>query len=138
MSGASGGFAHVRPGDAPYRERRGGGASSSDLAGALAAEHLTLRTWRFGPGHEMAYHRHRTQEEVYHLLSGGPQQVLVDGAVVVVENGDWLRLPKDTPRRIQNRSEREAVWLTIGAPPGEGITDGVRLDPATGEEIPRA
>ena len=96
MNAPGGGFAHVRPADAPYRERRGGGASSSDLAGALAAEHLTLRTWRFGPGAEMAYHRHR----------------------------------------IQNRSDREAVWLTIGAPPGDGITDGIRLDPATGEEIP--
>ncbi len=57
--------------------------------------------------------------------------------VVAVGDGDWLRLPKDTPRRIQNTTDREAVWLTIGAPPGEGITDGIRLDPATGEEIPR-
>ena len=137
MSAPGGGVAHVRAADVPYRERRGGGAGSSDLSGALGAEHLALRTWRFGPGHEMAYHRHRTQEEVYHLVSGGPQEVLVDGAVVVVEDGDWLRLPKDTPRRIQNRSDREAVWLTIGAPPGDGIADGVRLDPATGDEIPR-
>ena len=39
--------------------------------------------------------------------------------------------------RIQNTTDREAVWLTIGAPPGDGIADGIRLDPATGEEIPR-
>ena len=137
MSAHGGGFAHVRPAEAPCRERRGGGASSSDLAGALAAEHLTLRTWRFGPGHEMAYHRHRTQEEVYHLLSGGPQEVLIDGETVAVADGDWLRVPKDTPRRIQNTTDREAVWLTLGAPPGDGIADGIRLDPATGAEIPR-
>lgn len=123
--------------DVPHRERRGGGPASADLAGALGAEHLTLRTWRFGPGHRMAYHRHRTQEEVYHLVSGGPQEVLIDGAPVTVADGDWLRLPKGTPRRIQNDTDREAVWLTIGAPPGEGIADGVRLDPETGEEIPR-
>jgi len=30
-----------------------------------------------------------------------------------------------------------AVWLTLGAPRGEGIMDGIRLDPDTGEEIPR-
>jgi len=71
-------FRRVGPGEVPFRERRGGGASSSDLAGALGAEHLTLRMWRFGPGHEMAYHRHRTQEEVYTLVSGGPQQVRLD------------------------------------------------------------
>lgn len=120
------------------RERRGGGASSRDIAGALSAENVALRTWVFGPGHEMAYHRHKTQEEIYHLLSGGPQEVLIDGEVVVVQDGDWLRLPKDTPRRIQNHTDRDAVWLTIGAPPGEGIMDGIRLDPATGAEIPRS
>ena len=48
-----------------------------------------------------------------------------------------MRIGKDTPRRIVNRTDREAVWLTIAAPPGEGIRDGVRLNPETGEEIPR-
>lgn len=130
-------FSHVSGDEVPFRERRGGGAGSRDLSGALGAEDLSLRIWRFGPGHEMAYHRHLTQEEVYGLLSGGPQEVLIDGEVVEVRDGDWLRLHRDTPRRIQNRSDREAVWLTIGAPPGTGITDGVRLDPESGEEIPR-
>lgn len=130
-------FSKVAEGDVELRERRGGGASSRDIAGALGVENVTLRTWVFGPGHEMAYHRHKTQEEVYHLVSGGPQEVLVDGEVVTLNDGDWLRLPKDTPRRIQNRSGRDAVWLTMGAPPGEGMMDGIRLDPETGAEIPR-
>jgi hypothetical protein len=86
----------------------------------------------------MAYHRHRTQEEVYGLISGGPQEVIVDGEPVTLHDGDWIRVAKDTPRRIRTRSGGgEALWLTIGAPPGEGITDGIRLDPATGAEIPR-
>ena len=29
------------------------------------------------------------------------------------------------------------MWLAIGAPPGAGIRDGIRIDPETGEEIPR-
>lgn len=131
------GYTRIGADEVPFRERRGGGAASKDLSGALGSEHLALRMWRFGPGHEMAYHRHGTQEEAYGLLSGGPQDILIAGETVRVEDGDWLRLPKDTPRRIQNHTDREAVWLTIGAPPGPGITDGVRLDPETGEEIPR-
>jgi uncharacterized cupin superfamily protein len=130
-------WSKVSQGDVEERERRGGGASSRDIAGSIGAESMVLRVWRYGPGHEMAYHRHRTQEEVYQLLSGGPQEIMVEGEVITVEDGDWLRFSKDTPRRIQNRSDREAVWLTIGAPPGPGITDGVRLNPDTGEEIPR-
>jgi quercetin dioxygenase-like cupin family protein len=131
------GWSKVAQADVDERERRGGGASSRDIAGALEAEGMVLRIWRYGPGHEMAYHRHGTQEEIYQLISGGPQEVFVEGEAVVVQDGDWLRFHKDTVRRIQNRSDREAVWLAIGAPPGPGITDGIRIDPETGAEIPR-
>ncbi len=130
-------YAKVDPATLQERERKGGGAASRDLGGALGAENITARVWRFGPGHEMAYHRHRAQEEFYHLVSGGPQEVLVEGEVVVLNDGEWLRLPKGTRRKIQNTTDREATWLTIGAPPGDGIMDGVRIDIATGEEIPR-
>jgi uncharacterized cupin superfamily protein len=130
-------WSKVDPGDVELRERRGGGPASRDLAGALGAQTMTLRVWRYGPGHEMAYHRHHTQEEVYQLVSGGPQEVFVEGEVVTVQDGEWLRFPTGTARRIQNHSDREAVWLTIGAPPGPGITDGIRIDPETGQEIPR-
>lgn len=120
------------------KERRGGGAASRDLSGALGAENVTLRCWRFGPGHAMPYHRHATQEELYRLVSGGPQHVQIGDETIEVADGDWLRLPKDTPRRIMNNStDREAIWIAIGCPPGDGIMDGIRLDPETGEEIPR-
>jgi quercetin dioxygenase-like cupin family protein len=132
-----GAYGHVATDDVELRERRGGGPASRDLAGALGAENMMLRVWRYGPGHEMAYHRHHNQEEVYGLYSGGPQEVLIDGETVTVNDGDWLRLSKDTPRKIMNTTDREAVWLTIAAPPGEGIRDGIRLNPETGEEIPR-
>ncbi len=52
-------YAKVDPSTLQERERTGGGAASRDLGGALGAENLTARVWRFGPGHEMAYHRHR-------------------------------------------------------------------------------
>lgn len=130
-------YAKVDPMSLQERERKGGGASSRDLTGALGAENLAARVWRYGPGHEMAYHRHRTQEEFYQLISGGPQQVQISEELVTVVDGEWLRLPKDTPRRIVNHTDRDAIWLTIGAPPGEGIADGIRLDPHTGQEIPR-
>jgi quercetin dioxygenase-like cupin family protein len=132
------GYSRLGADDMTFRERRGGGPESCDVAGALEAEGLAMRVWRFGPGHEMAYHRHKNQHEVYHLLSGGPQEVLIDGETVTVDDGDWLRLHRDTPRRIQNTTaDRTAVWLLIGVPPGEGIMDGIRLDPQTGAEIPR-
>ena len=130
-------YGHVSTDDVEERERRGGGPASRDVAGALGAEHMMIRVWRYGPGHEMAYHRHQNQEEVYSLTAGGPQEIQVGDEMVTLHDGDWVRIGKDTPRRIVNRTDREAVWLTIAAPPGEGIRDGVRLNPETGEEIPR-
>ncbi|MFN8109519.1 MAG: cupin domain-containing protein [Thermoleophilia bacterium] len=124
-------------GDIELRERRGGGAGSRDIAGALGATEMTVRLWRFGPGDAMPYHRHRTQEELYTLVSGGPQTIQVGAELVEVADGDWVRVPKDTPRRVMNSTDRDAAWLIMGAPVGEGIMDGVRLDPESGEEIPR-
>ena len=132
-----GSYGHVATDDVEERERRGGGASSRDIAGALGAEHMMIRVWRYAPGHEMAYHRHHSQEELYHLISGGPQEMLIEGEVVVIADGDWIRVGKDTTRRIQNNSDRDGHWLIVGAPPGTGITDGIRIDPETGQEIPR-
>jgi quercetin dioxygenase-like cupin family protein len=122
-------FAKCDPMTLQANERKGGGASSRDLAGALGCENYAARVWTFGPGHEM--------EELYQLISGGPQQVQIGDELVDVQDGEWLRLPKDTPRRIVNHTDREATWLALGAPRGTGITDGIRLDPETGQEIPR-
>ena len=131
------GYTHIHSADVERRERKGGGPASQDFAGAMGSQHITCRIWVCHPGDQMAYHRHQEQEEVYHLISGGPQEMLIEGEVVVVEDQDWLRIPKDTTRRIQNSSDRDATWLIIGAPPGTGITDGIRIDPETGQEIPR-
>jgi len=131
-------YTKVAESDVERRERRGGGAASRDISGALGTAEMAVRVWSFGPGDAMAYHRHRNQEEVYRLLAGGPQTVQIGDETVTVEDGDWIRVPKDTPRRIINDTDREASWLTLGAPFGDGIMDGIRLDPETGEEIPRS
>lgn len=127
----------VTESDVPTRERRGGGAASRDISGALGTIEMAIRVWTFAPGDEMAHHRHRTQEEAYRLLSGGPQEVVIGDRVVTMNDGDWLRVHRDTPRHIRNHSGRTATWLTVGAPFGEGIRDGIRLDPETGRELPR-
>ena len=130
-------YTKVQGEDIEIRERKGGGPGSRDLSGAIGAETMTLRLWKFGPGDQMAYHRHQEQEEIYVLIYGGPQEMLIEGEVVIVNDHDWIRVPKDTVRRIQNNSDRECTWLVMGAPPGTGITDGIRINPETGEEIPR-
>ena len=137
VSGSGERFRRVGAGEVPYRERRGGGARLVRSGGgarrrAARAAHVAVRP------------RPRDGLPPPSDPGGGLRAALRRAAGGAdrrrgreVADGDWLWLPKDTPRRIQNTTDREAVWLTIGAPPGEGITDGIRLDPATGEEIPR-
>ena len=132
------GWGRTPENDVELRERRGGGPGSRDLSGALGAESMTLRAWHFSPGDEMPLHRHREQEEIYFLRSGGPQTLQIGDEDVEIHDGDWVRVSKDTPRRIRTTGDRDASWLIIGAPPGEGITDGIRLNPETGQEIPRS
>ncbi len=131
------GWARVAQDEVELKERRGGGAGSRDIAGAVGAEQMKVRVWRFGPGNAMPYHRHEVQEELYHLLAGGPQPLQVRDEILQVADGDWIRVARDVPRRITNDTDRDAHWLVIAAPPGQGILDGVRLDPETGEVIPR-
>lgn len=133
----AGGYTRVNGEDIELRERKGGGPASRDISGAVGAQSMTMRLWKFGPGHQMAYHRHHEQEEIYMLVSGGPQEMLIEGEVVEVNDNDWIRVDRDTARRIQNNSDRDATWVIVGAPPGSGITDGIRIDPDTGQEIPR-
>lgn len=114
----------------------GAGPFGRDIAGALGTDQIAVRLWTYGPGEQMAYHRHIDQEELYHLVSGGPQELLIEGeGVVVIDNGEWVRLPSALARRIQNRSDRTAVWLTIAAPVGQGVRDGIRVDPVSGREL---
>ncbi len=133
----AGRYTKVNGEDIELRERKGGGPASRDISGAVGAQSMTMRLWKFGPGHQMAYHRHHEQEEIYMLVSGGPQEMLIEGEVVEVNDNDWIRVDRDTARRIQNNSDRDATWVIVGAPPGSGITDGIRIDPDTGQEIPR-
>ena len=131
-------WSKVSQGDVEERERRGGGASSRDIAGRIGAESMALRVWRYGPGHEMAYHRHQDPGGGLPARSpAGPRRSWSRARSSRWRTATGCGSRRTPPRRIQNHSDREAVWLTIGAPPGAGITDGIRLDPETGEEIPR-
>lgn len=80
------------------KERRGGGAGSRDISGALGTSEMAIRVWRFGPGDAMAYHRHKTQEEVYRLVSGGPSRFRSARSgfwSTTVTGSVWGRTPRD-------------------------------------------
>jgi mannose-6-phosphate isomerase-like protein (cupin superfamily) len=83
------------------------------LAGPLATEQVALTYRRMPPetGGKGSYgHRHRTQEEIYLVLSGRLEFKLGDE---VVELGPLtaVRVAPDTPRSIWNAGPDEAVLM---------------------------
>ena len=60
-------------------------------------------------------HRHKTQEEVYFLVSGRAQGKL-DGVVVDLEPWTAVRVPPETARAFRAAGKEDAVFVVIGAP----------------------
>jgi mannose-6-phosphate isomerase-like protein (cupin superfamily) len=77
-------------------------------------------------------HRHRAHEELY-VFTGGRGQMLVDGAVVDVEEGSVVRVAPGGARTIRAAPGEELRYLCIQArqdsmPDAEAADDGERLE----------
>ena len=86
---------------------------------ALDAELIGLTYERLSPNLRVPWgHKHKTQEEVYIVISGSLRMKLGDK---VEELGPWdaIRISKDTMRGVEAGPEGAEV-LAIGAPGGPG------------------
>jgi mannose-6-phosphate isomerase-like protein (cupin superfamily) len=71
---------------------------------------------RFGRGWKPTRgHRHRTQEEVYVLVTGRAQARL-GGEVVDLEPWTAVRVPPETERAFRATDDEDAVFVAIAAP----------------------
>jgi uncharacterized cupin superfamily protein len=81
----------------------------------LELEHSGISYLRLAPGFRMPWgHTHKTQEEVYVLISGSARAKL-DDDLVELKQFDALRVPKDTMRGFEAGPEG-AELLAVGAP----------------------
>ncbi len=91
---------------------------------ALGMENAGLSYLRVEPGFRMPFgHKHKNQEEVYVLLSGGARMKIED-EVRDLKPWDAVRVHKDTMRSMEAGDEG-AEFLIVGAPntgPGDGDT----------------
>jgi mannose-6-phosphate isomerase-like protein (cupin superfamily) len=92
---------------------------------ALDAELVGLTYQRLGPNYTVPWgHTHKTQEEVFVVLSGSVEVKIGDE---IKELGPWdaIRVHKDTPRGFRAGSDG-VEFLAIGCPGGPG--DAVNID----------
>ena len=101
---------------------------SPDLEARMARVPLELEGFgvsyqRLAPNYRLPFgHRHKNQEEVYVVVTGGGRAKLED-EIVELSRWDALRVPKDTTRGFEAGSEGMEI-IAIGAPnTGPGDAD---------------
>jgi mannose-6-phosphate isomerase-like protein (cupin superfamily) len=81
----------------------------------LGLEHSGISYCRVSPGFRLPFgHKHKNQEEIYVLVSGGARMKIED-EVRDLEPWDAVRVHKDTMRSMEAGDEG-AVFLIVGAP----------------------
>jgi mannose-6-phosphate isomerase-like protein (cupin superfamily) len=92
----------------------------------LGLEHSGLSYLKVAPGFRLPFgHKHKQQEEVYVLVSGGAKMKIED-EVKELKQWDAVRVHKDTMRSMEAGDEG-AEFLVVGAPnTGPGDADMVQ------------
>ena len=94
-----------------------GGALSKPLVNPenAGARHLDYRISMYQPMAYVKLHRHKVQEQVYHVLDGeGLMQI--DGEQRVVRKHDVIHLPAGVEHAIQNSGLVDLVFLVVTSP----------------------
>jgi mannose-6-phosphate isomerase-like protein (cupin superfamily) len=64
----------------------------------------------------VAPHRHRVQEQIYHVLEG-EGLMEIDGERVLVRRHDCIHLPPDVEHAIYNTGLQDLVFIVVTTPP---------------------
>lgn len=115
-------------GDAHWRRSNQMGVLNTDLALQLGAESLGARLWRLEPGQASTRHRHRRQHELYVLLEG-VGRLRVDADLLTLGPLSAVLIDPESVRQVFNDTDREQLWLVVGAPPEAAST--LEMDEAT-------
>jgi quercetin dioxygenase-like cupin family protein len=109
------GYRVLRAEDAFWRPSNQMGVLNTDLGKQLEAETLGARLWRLAPGQASTRHRHGETAELYVLLEG-TGRIRADGELLTLSPLSAVLVDPDTVRQVFNDSDREQLWLIVGAP----------------------
>lgn len=77
---------------------------------------LDHRISSYQPKGYVAPHKHKVQEQIYHVLEG-EGLMEIDGERIVVRPHDCIHLPPGVEHAIYNTGLRDLVFLVITTPP---------------------
>lgn len=106
----------LRTADAHWRESNQMKVLNTDIAKQLGATSMGARMWRLHPGQASTKHRHFEQEELYVLLEGRGRIRLGEADPLTLEPLDTMLVPPAVVRQVFNDTDKDALWLVVGAP----------------------
>jgi len=97
-----------------------GGALSKPLVNPenAGARHLDYRISMYQPMAYVKLHKHKVQEQIYHVLDGEGLMEIA-GERRVVRRHDVIYLPPGVEHAIQNSGLVDLVFLVVTSPPGD-------------------
>ena len=103
-----------------------GGALSKPLVmpETAGSRHIDYRISMYQPMAHVKLHRHKAQEQVYHVIEG-EGLMEIDGEKHVVRRHDFIFLPPGVDHSIENTGLVDLVFLVVTSP----VTDAPRPHP---------
>ena len=83
-----------------------------------ATRRFDHRISSYQPKGYVAPHRHKVQEQIYHVLEGEGLMEL-DGERIVVRTHDVVHIPPGVEHALYNTGLRDLVFLVITTPPSD-------------------
>jgi mannose-6-phosphate isomerase-like protein (cupin superfamily) len=101
-----------------------GGALSKPLVmpETAGSRHIDYRISMYQPMARVALHKHRVQEQVYHVLEG-EGLMEIDGTARVVRKHDVIFLPPGVEHAISNSGLVDLVFLVVTSPVTDAVQD---------------
>ena len=109
--------------EVPWREfpDHFGGALSKPLVmpETAGSQHIDYRISMYQPKAHVALHKHKVQEQVYHVLEG-EGLMEIDGKHHVVRKHDFIFLPPGVEHSISNTGVSDLIFLVATSPVSDG------------------
>jgi len=122
------GYHLIKPEDLSWRVSNLMQIPNADFLERTGSENLSARLWRLPPMSASTLHKHVRQEEFYFVLEGVGRLRVGDETLTVSKYGSVLIGP-DQIRQVFNDTDREVLWLIVGAPEELEFLPGAKTPP---------
>ncbi len=121
------GYSLITPENLSWRPSNLMKIPNADFLERTKSELLGARLWRLPPRSANTLHKHVRAEEFYFVVQGIGRIRVGDQTLTVPEHGGVLVGPGEL-RQVFNDTDRDVLWLIVGAPEENDLVSGPKPD----------